>query len=103
MGCSSLTGAGLTAMYRDGRRSQTIEDRTRLQIVEQSGAPDQALMLFVLDCLEAEGFSVSTIDWPLVGVDVAGCCFVIGVGGHPRQVRELAELLDRCRDLVGRF
>lgn len=94
---------GLTAMYLHGRRSQSIEDRTRLQIVEQSGAPDQALMVFVMDCLEAEGFSVSTADWPLVGVEVAGCRFAIGVGGHARQVRELAGLLARCQDLVGRF
>jgi hypothetical protein len=90
-------------MYRSGHRSQSIEDRTRLQIVEQSLAPDQALMVFLMDCLQAEGFLVSTIDWPLVGVEVAGCRFVIGVGGHPRQVHELSQLLVRCQELVGRF
>jgi hypothetical protein len=79
------------------------EDRTRLEIVEQSLAPDQSLMLFVMDCLQADGFSVSTFDWPLVHVDVAGCRFALGVGGHPRHLRELAELLSQCQDLVRVF
>jgi hypothetical protein len=102
-GVLAVSERGLTAMYRYDRRSLSVDDRTRLQIVEQSLAPDQALMVFLMDCLQGEGFLVSTIDWPLVGVEVAGCRFAIGVGGHPRQVRELADLLARCQDLVGRF
>jgi hypothetical protein len=84
--------------YGDGS-----EDRSRLEIVEQSVAPDQALMIFLIDVLQAEGFSVSTFDWPLVHVDVAGCRFALGVGGHPRHVRELSDLLSRCQDLVRVF
>jgi hypothetical protein len=84
-------------------RAGSPERRSRLEVVEQSLAPDQSLMLFVMDCLENEGFLVSSVDWPLLYVELAGSRVALGVGGHPRRVRELSDLLSRCQDLVRVF
>jgi hypothetical protein len=66
-------------------------------------APDQALMVLVLNVLREGGFVVSSHDWPLVSVEVAGQVYTLGVGGHPRAVRELSQLLRRCEELVVGF
>lgn len=63
-----------------------LAERTPVEVVEQSYAPSQALMVFVLHALADGGFEVSSIDWPLVTVDVGGCEYTLGVGGHPRGV-----------------
>jgi hypothetical protein len=72
-------------------------------------------MIFVFDALKEAGFDVSDADWPLVAVEVlaeqgadgrgAGVLrrFLIGVGGHPRRVRDLEAHLSACQELVRGF
>jgi hypothetical protein len=60
-------------------------------------------MNFVFDALKDAGFAVSDADWPLLAVEVAERRFVVGVGGHPRRVRDLEALLAACQDLVRGF
>lgn len=79
-------------------------DRTSLEMVQESAAPEQALMLVLLDFLRDEGFAVSAGDFPLLHVDLAGRRFPFGVGAvDRRQVRELEQQLSHCQELLRSF
>lgn len=78
-----------------------LDERTPPQVVAESHQPATALMEFVAQGLERDGFDLSTSHFPRLLVTVTGHVYAIGVGATLANPEKVSVALRRALAMLG--